>query len=991
MRSNIALTNSVTSIYNNEEIINEPQTITNCFEKIKQLKLKYPNNPTCAYLNINSIANKFDNLTCMLGQNIDILCIAETKIDASYPTSQFHIPGYKTPYRLDVSYNSGGILVYVKENLPSRILKEFSLPQDIQAITIEINFRKSKWLLLLLYHPDWTPKSHAVNNICSLLDFYSNKYANMLVLGDFNMTVNDVMMSPLTDGHKLYSMINEPTCFKSREGKCIDLLLTNRKHCFQHTQTFETGISDHHVMIYTIFKTTFVKIPPKIVKYRCYKNFSMEIFLRDIFQFLCSVTTTTFDEIEGIFSKILNKHAPIKKKVLRGNHKPFVNKSLRNAIYTKSRLRKIANNTGNDNDIAKYKKQRNLVKHLNHKIKKLYYKNLDPKRVDMNKCFWKTFKPFFSNNYTPGEKMIIVEKDTVLSDDLQIAECMNEYFVNITKTMELTQWPEQCHSLQTDDIVLKAIHKYSNHPSIQIIKSKIGNIEKRFKFHHIIPEEVFKKVRQLDESKSTSGDIPVKIIKDTINICCNKITDCLNSSIYECSFPKSMKLGDVTPVFKSNEKACKTNYRPICILTPLSKVFERILSEQISPFMDDKLSTKLCGFRKGYNTQHALLNLLENWRNHLDKKEIIGVILCDLSKAFDTLPHDLLIAKLEAYGFDLNSLYFIYDYLINRKQRCKVGSAYSTWLDVQDGVPQGSVLGPLLFNVFINDFLYFIQECDVCNFADDNSLYTSGENIEEVAYKLEEDMLIAMKWFQNNSMGANPKKFQLMFLGTKNIVKKCLNINGFKCVSKTSILLLGINIDWKLNFNNHVNIMCSKATSKLKALFRLRCKLTFIQKMTLYNSFIMSAFNYCPVVWMFCGKTANAKIDNIQRKALQSLYNDFDSSYDVLLRRGNHLTIHELNKRHILEEVYKSIHRINPPFLHELFEHKIINHNLRIKNLLILPKSSTITWGIHSFTYRGSRSWNILPDDIKEIMTYFKFKNTLKDIKLACTCKLCID
>ena len=166
--------------------------------------------------------------------------------------------------------------------------------------------------------------------------------------------------------------------------------------------------------------------------------------------------------------------------------------------------------------------------------------------------------------------------------------------------------------------------------------------------------------------------------------------------------------------------------------------------------------------------------------------------------------------------------------------------------------------------------------------------------------------------------------------------------------------------------------------------------MTFIQKMTLYNSFIMSVFNYCPVVWMFCGKTANAKIDNIQRKALQSLYNDFDSSYDILLRRGNHLTIHELNKRHLLEEVYKSIHRINPPFLNELFEHKIINHNLRIKNLLILPKSSTITWGIHSFTYRGSRSWNTLPDDIKEIMTYFKFKNTLKDIKLACTCKLCI-
>ena len=328
-----------------------------------------------------------------------------------------------------------------------------------------------------------------------------------------------------------------------------------------------------------------------------------------------------------------------------------------------------------------------------------------------------------------------------------------------------------------------------------------------------------------------------------------------------------MKLGDITPVFKKDEKTCKENYRPICTLPPLSKVFERILGDQINPFMDDKLSDKLCGFRKGYNTQHALLNLLENWRNHLDNKEIIGVILCDLSKAFDTLPHDLLIAKLEAYGFGFNSLKLIYDYLNNRKQRCKVGSEYSTWLDVQAGVPQGSVLGPLLFNIFINDFFYFIHESDVCNFADDNSLYTSGKTLEEVVCKLEKDMKIAMAWFHNNSMGTNPKKFQLMFLGTKKIINKCLNINGNICRSKTSILLLGIIIDWKLNFNNHINVLCSKATAKLKALYRLRTKLNSTQMMILYNSFIMSIFNYCPVVWMFCGKTANAKINNIQRKA----------------------------------------------------------------------------------------------------------------------------
>ena len=127
---------------------------------------------------------------------------------------------------------------------------------------------------------------------------------------------------------------------------------------------------------------------------------------------------------------------------------------------------------------------------------------------------------------------------------------------------------------------------------------------------------------------------------------------------------------------------------------------------------------------------------MKNWRTHLENKEIIGVILCDISKAFDTLPHDLIIAKLDAYGFGNESLKLIYDYLNNRKQRCKVGSAFSTWMDIETGVPQGSVLEPLLFNIFITDFLFFMQESEVRNFADDNSLCATGKAMEEVCCKL---------------------------------------------------------------------------------------------------------------------------------------------------------------------------------------------------------------------------------------------------------------
>ena len=196
----------------------------------------------------------------------------------------------------------------------------------------------------------------------------------MLVLGDFNMTENDENMKPIINGHTLYSMIKVPTCFKSPQGTCIDLMLTNRKHCFQHTQAFETGISDHHLMIYTMFKTKFLKLPPKTIKYRSYKKFSEDSFINDLFENLQENPTSDFMSFETKFNSILDKHAPIKQKVFRGNDKPYINKSLRKEISIRSRLRRIANETGNPEDIAKYKKQRNVVTFLNEKTKKNYYK-----------------------------------------------------------------------------------------------------------------------------------------------------------------------------------------------------------------------------------------------------------------------------------------------------------------------------------------------------------------------------------------------------------------------------------------------------------------------------------------------------------------------------------------------------------------------------------------------------------------------------------------
>ncbi|MCP3925998.1 MAG: hypothetical protein GY714_25835, partial [Desulfobacterales bacterium] len=263
------------------------------------------------------------------------------------------------------------------------------------------------------------------------------------------------------------------------------------------------------------------------------------------------------------------------------------------------------------------------------------------------------------------------------------------YFINITDSLNLprtdplktTTGNNHRNDCPNDDEVLKIIEKYGNHSSIKTIKEQLGKITLSMNFQNSYNDLIKNNLINLDTKKATGpDDIPSKILKWSAECIAPYINKLFNKTIYSCIFPSDLKCADVSPVHKKDSTTSKSNYRPVSVLPSTSKVFERIMADQISRYMENKLSPLLCGFRKKYGTQHALIRLIENIKRNLDQKFKNGMVLMDLSKAFDCLPHELLIAKLDAYGFSMNALKLIKSYLQERTQRVKINSNYSEWM-----------------------------------------------------------------------------------------------------------------------------------------------------------------------------------------------------------------------------------------------------------------------------------------------------------------------
>ena len=597
--------------------------------------------------------------------------------------------------------------------------------------------------------------------------------------------------------------------------------------------------------------------------------------------------------------------------------------------------------------------------------------------VKNGKEFWQNMKPLISNNIREENNDIVLLNDNVIvNDQRDVCNLLNDYFVNVTKDIG------ECDRIQETDKFTDIINTHAMHDSVQYIKTNLKS-KTNFSFHLATEDVILKKLLNLNVKKSTGWDnMPPKLLKQGANILCKPITMLVNKCIRLAKFPSDLKKGEIIPLFKSDDMLEKKNYRPVSILPCISKIFESVLIDQLNVFFIDLFSVNLSGYRKQYSCQHVLMNFIENCKKHLDNNMVYGLITSDLSKAFDCLPHRLLISKLHAYGISDNACKLIKSYFELRQQRVKLGHVRSEWVSLMKGAAQGSLFGPFLFNVFQNDLIFKLENvCDVYNYADDTSAGCSGKSVNEVYQNLQNVMSILLQWFKLNYLKANPTKFQLIVFNEN--VTKCIDLAD-------NVKLLGVEIDHCLTFHDHISSLCARAGRQLGALARMSKVLPPETKLLVFQTFILCHFNYCSTIWHFCKMSDLKNMEKIQHRALKYVYNDFTSSYKELREKHN-ITLLFVNRvKELLIEVYKACYNISPYYLQSLFSVKESKHSLRSKMNLNVPAVNTTKYGLKSISYSCAKMWNSLSNNMKCAESLKEFKSLLSKWKMKqCTCSFC--
>ena len=896
--------------------------------------------------------------------------------------SLYCLDGYTPIHKYRTDRRGGGVSLFVKAEINFELRDDLAeiIGNTAESVFIEIpksNCKFNKKIIIAeIYRPPNYPIDTFIEALDILLDTIQSDGAICYFMGDFN--INLLQMQTLNNeflniflSHGWAPVISKPTRVTTHSFTLIDHVYTNDVNNVNNATSCSgvilNSITDHFPVFF-MCKTTKLKYHTickykQMINSRTLAKMKEEICKVDWHSMFNNDVQHDFDAFDEVFYKLYAQCFPLKKIVLRTNHKPWINSEILNSIKRKNKLYKEYLKNPCLVTEKRYKLYRNRVHNDLRNAERKYIKsNLQNNATNM-RASWQMINTVLNRkqkNYIYPTMM--TDGSVTTCDQKQTANLFANYFANVG--------PNLASEIPMPDGLTHM--SYMGTPN-----------EATMKFDCITTDEVLQIIKNLKNSSHGHDQVKSQVVKYIAPQLTFPLTHLINLSLKAGIFPDKLKKAVITPIYKNGEKKSVKNYRPISVLSVFSKIYERVAYKQLITFLNSYniLSPQQFGFRNGFSSDYALISTMDHIISELNNRNSIIALGLDIRKAFDTINHKILIEKMDHYGIRNVTLSWFRSYLEHRTHQVKIDTYFSKEELITCGVPQGSILGPLLFILYLNDFVNVNPNNHNVLYADDTNIFfttdPNAQNVDRINIQLD----YLNKWFAVNHLSLSHEKTNYMFFSNNRPPENIMLKIGNCILSQVrAAKFLGVMIDDKLTWIDHIEYIKKKVSKCISIIFKVRYLLSTRWKLKLYKTFVLPLFNYCNIVWGSAPISHLRSLLVSQKKVLKmSLNLHRYSPTDFVYESSGCHSINNINKIHCCIFMYKYVHNILPNTFqnrymyfsdsHSYFTRQERNIRLPFPRINIFKKS---------ILYRGPLLWNELTLDIKNSTSLDNFKYNIK-------------
>lgn len=916
------------------------------------------NNLKILYLNARSIKNKMDELEILISEeDFEIIIITETWVKKQ-EEKYYNFKDFKATF-VTREKTGGGLGIFIKNLYDFEILEK--IENDFSYIAIRLK------LLDLTICAVYKPPSVKNNIFTNFLDEKLENLVNMdcIMVGDMNIN----LLEENNDSKRLkdiyysnnFKLCNNKTSTRDTADKksLLDHVITNTIDSNISIEFKTSPISDHKIQIINI--PTNYKQKTSKFNYITANKFYVdklkeELLLLNYRKYSYNNVNEYYNSIVDIFGRCIYQ---INVKI-KTNSKPWFSEKTSKLMKTRDNFfkkkKQHPENIAYEESYTFYNK---IVKKQIRLDKQTYYK--EKFKSNDSKQIWESINYLLTSKSKKQKNCIdnLVINNTEIKNQQMICEEMNNHFISIGQKL-------------ADKISIK-----------ENIPEEVNSKSMFLDDNDIDEEEIKDIIDNLNIHKSTGADnISVKIVKTVKTELIPILKYLVKLSLQKSIFPEKMKFAQITPVFKCNKTSNPNNYRPISVLPVMSKILEKIMNIKLTNFLEKQnlIFDNQYGFRKSRDTEVATMDVITNIQLNLDNDQKCGILSLDLCKAFDTVNHDILLIKLFNMGIRGKIYRWFESYIQNRKQCVKIGSNVSSYKTITCGVPQGSILGPTLFLIYINSISKLKLYGQIKLFADDTTIIYCGKNITNIKLNIQKDLQNIFEWLESNKLTLNFDKSSFMYITKQrlNIEKRPIIFNEKNINYTDHIKFLGLYIDQNLSWRKHVEIIRNSISPLIGILFKIRHYISLNYLKNIYYALIYSKIQYLISIWGTANSIVLKPLKKLQNKVIKCIHKLPHLEPTINLYRPNkYLDINNLYN----VKICIFIHSLILKYKISNITFKIVNdlhtHNTRQTNFLQTIKISS-NFGKRSLLYNGIILYNNIPQQIKTIKKIPLFKFNMK-------------